>query len=180
MRTAALVSTRRVLAAASLGLATLSAGCANGPQGAFTGAGLGAAGGAIIGSLFGGAGEGAAIGAVAGSLGGAVIGDQNARRERRQHSAYQSDIYGPPASTHEYEERSRRHDDCAYCDAYGKRSSPSVFSTWSFHFGSGYDGYRYGYGYDRRYSKYDHRDKRYGHRHRRDRPRYRPNYCPYD
>ncbi len=58
-------------------------GCANGPQGAFSGAALGAAGGAIIGSIFGEPGAGAAIGAASGALAGGVIGDQNARRDQR-------------------------------------------------------------------------------------------------
>ncbi len=58
-------------------------GCANGPEGAFSGAALGAAGGAIIGSIFGEPGAGAAIGAASGALAGGVIGDQNARRDRR-------------------------------------------------------------------------------------------------
>ncbi|RMH28698.1 MAG: hypothetical protein D6693_03430 [Planctomycetota bacterium] len=75
---------RSLAAAAGLTLlAVTTGGCANGPEGAFSGAALGAAGGAIIGSVFGAPGAGAAIGASSGALAGGVIGDQNARRDRR-------------------------------------------------------------------------------------------------
>lgn len=67
---------------AAMSVVTLG-GCANGPEGAFSGAALGAAGGAIIGSIFGEPGAGAAIGAASGALAGGVIGDQNSRRDRR-------------------------------------------------------------------------------------------------
>lgn len=75
--------TRRLTPCAALIVAAVGLfGCANGGQGAISGAGIGAAGGAIIGAIFGEPGAGAAIGAVAGSVTGGVIGDQNQRRER--------------------------------------------------------------------------------------------------
>jgi outer membrane lipoprotein SlyB len=72
---------RLVLAcAASLPMLTLSAGCNNAGEGAFSGAALGALVGMGLGSLSGDMGKGAAAGALIGGAGGAILGDQNSRR----------------------------------------------------------------------------------------------------
>ena len=78
---------KRTLAASVGGLALVlgssAGGCANGYQGAASGAGLGALAGMGIGSLSGNMGKGAAAGAIIGGIGGAIIGDQNNRNDRR-------------------------------------------------------------------------------------------------
>lgn len=123
-------STTRVRLTASAMLATavaFTAGCANGPQGAFTGAGLGAGGGALIGSVFGEAGEGAAIGAVSGALAGAVIGDQNARRDNRHAGArydryeQQPRRYEPKRKKHDHYQSPRDHRSYGYDDCDRRR-----------------------------------------------------------
>lgn len=73
--------------------AMLMGGCANGLEGAFSGAALGSLAGLGLGSLSGDAGKGAAAGAIIGGVGGAVIGDQNARA-----SAYRAS--SPPPAQH--------------------------------------------------------------------------------
>jgi hypothetical protein len=73
----------RGLAAAALALSLLGAGCAemdNTTRRTVTGAGIGAAGGALVGSLTGDAGWGALIGAGVGAAGG-YLHDRNKRRE---------------------------------------------------------------------------------------------------
>lgn len=74
---------RGTLAAATLALALLGAGCADmddTTRRTATGAGIGAAGGALVGSLSGNAGWGALIGAGVGAAGG-YLHDRNKRRE---------------------------------------------------------------------------------------------------
>jgi uncharacterized membrane protein len=74
---------RRGWAAAALALALFGAGCADmddTTRRTVTGAGLGAAGGAVVGSLTGNAGWGALIGAGVGAAGG-YLHDRNRRRE---------------------------------------------------------------------------------------------------
>jgi hypothetical protein len=68
---------------AALVLGPSAGGCANGYQGAASGAGLGALAGMGIGSLSGNMGKGAAAGAIIGGVGGAILGDQNNRNDRR-------------------------------------------------------------------------------------------------
>lgn len=73
--------------------ATGLTGCNNALEGAFSGAGLGALAGMGIGAMSGNMGEGAAIGAIMGGVGGAILGDQNARRDRPQGGYYQDNYY---------------------------------------------------------------------------------------
>ena len=102
--------TAGVLAASGLVLA----GCNSAGEGAASGAALGALAGLGIGSLSGDAGKGAAAGAIIGGVGGAVLGDQNARNDRRNRdSGYRDDGYRDPYP-YPSDDRYRSHDDRYY------------------------------------------------------------------
>ncbi|ASV88256.1 YMGG-like Gly-zipper family protein (plasmid) [Ochrobactrum quorumnocens] len=70
------------------------------------GAGIGAAGGAIIGGLASGTWEGAAVGAAAGGAGGAVVGNISERNDRNRRDRW--------------EHRDRHNYGCRYRDHYGR------------------------------------------------------------
>lgn len=68
--------------ALTLTLGACSQPLSNREQGALIGGGVGAAGGALIGSAAGAPGTGALIGGAAGAVGGALVGDERDRRNR--------------------------------------------------------------------------------------------------
>lgn len=138
----------------------LMGGCANGLQGAFSGAALGSLAGLGIGSVTGDVSRGVTTGAILGGVGGAVIGDQNARA-----SAYSTRGGSYGHTTERIVERPVYADRTVYVErpVYVRQSPVVIYKSGGHHHGQyrHYSGHRSWHHSPRHYSPRGHRGHAY-------------------